>query len=34
MPERILGTCDGCKTWYLFDGDVEYHEEDHVQFEG
>ena len=19
MPERILGTCDECKTWYLFD---------------
>ena len=23
MPERILGTCDECKTWYLFDGDLE-----------
>ena len=22
MPERILGTCDECKTWYLFDGDL------------
>jgi len=24
MPERILGTCDECKTWYLVDGDLEY----------
>lgn len=23
MPERILGTCDECKTWYLFVGDLE-----------
>lgn len=23
MPERILGTCDECKAWYLFDGDLE-----------
>src|SRR5271166_1436500 len=23
IPERILGTCDECKTWYLFDGDLE-----------
>ncbi len=23
MPERILGTCDECKTWCLFDGDLE-----------
>lgn len=23
MPERILGTCDECKTWYVFDGDLE-----------
>ena len=23
MPERILGTCEECKTWYLFDGDLE-----------
>lgn len=22
MPEQILGTCDECKTWYLFDGDL------------
>ncbi len=23
MPERILGTCDECKAWYLLDGDLE-----------
>jgi len=23
MPERILGTCDECKTWCPFDGDLE-----------
>jgi len=23
MPDRLLGTCDKCKTWYLFDGDLE-----------
>lgn len=23
MPDRILGTCDECKAWYLFDGDSE-----------
>ena len=22
-PERILGTCNECKAWYLFDGDLE-----------
>jgi hypothetical protein len=23
MPDRILGTCGGCKTWYLFNGDLD-----------
>src|SRR5689334_7442705 len=23
MPERLLGTCGGCKSWYLIEGDLE-----------
>lgn len=23
MPERLLGTCGDCKTWYLLEGDLE-----------
>jgi hypothetical protein len=22
MPERLLGTCGDCKTWYLLEGDL------------
>ena len=22
LPERLLGTCEGCGTWYLIDADA------------
>jgi hypothetical protein len=24
MPERLLGTCGDCKTWYLLTDELEY----------
>ena len=24
MPDRLLGTCGGCKTWYLLNDDQEW----------